>query len=538
MIPEAFSGTLDYHRTVEGSNASTSTRSPMTELSVEARELPDRIGGLFEATTLALAIVDPTGEVLAVNAAFRGLLGDPPNGFVGQDLATLLGVPEDFLEPVVGVATGARAQYRFETRVFGQGAERFWGALTLATLAGEEPSALVLLENVTDRRRIEEEQLGLRLALGKAASEWRATFDAIDIPIFILDEDSRITRLNRAARDLVGAPFRNILGHRLDDLGPGEPWSSAATLAARVQRDRRPGEEELRGSAEESSWALAASLSFPDLSTSRSLILTVSDHSGMVRLQESLRRSETMAAMGSLVAGVAHEVRNPLFGISAVVDALQRKVEERDGLGRHLGFLRRELDRLEALMRDLLEFGRPVRLDASPDDLDRVVDEAVRGSAALFERAGVEVERSSAVGGLGVRVDRPRAVQAVLNVLENAAHHSAPGHRVRVRTGCDEGWCEVVVHDAGRGFDPAELARVFEPFYSRRPGGTGLGLPIVARIVDLHGGEVEVGNHPDGGGLVALRFPAFDPVAGGPALDAEATHDFHSVTRHGPQEVP
>ena len=511
----------------------------MSELFVESTHpLPPQLGGLFEATTLALAVVDPTGQVLAVNSAFRGLLGDPPNGFVGQDLALLLGVPEDFLEPMVAVATGARAQYRFETRVFGRGAERFWGALTLATLAADEPTALVLLENVTDRRRIEEEQLGLRLALGKAASEWRATFDAIDIPIFILDEDSRITRLNRAARDLVDAPFRDILGHRVDDLGPGEPWSSAAALAARVQRDRRAEEMEIRGAGDESSWALAASLSFPDLSTSRSLILTVRDSTGMVRLQESLRRSETMAAMGSLVAGVAHEVRNPLFGISAVVDALERKVEERDGLGRHLGFLRRELDRLEALMGDLLEFGRPVRLDAALDDLDLVVDEAVHGSAALFERAGVEVERSSEAGGLRVRVDRPRAVQAVVNVLENAAHHSAPGHRVRVTTDRADGWCQVVVHDAGPGFDPAELDRVFEPFYSRRPGGTGLGLPIVARFLDLHGGEVEIGNHPDGGGLVALRFPALDPAADGSAIDGEATLDFYRITRRVSQEVP
>lgn len=511
----------------------------MEELIAPPSDSPStRFSGLFEATTLALAVVDPTCEVLAANSAFRRLIGAPPNGVRGEDLATLLGVPADFLEPVAAVTLGERAQCRLETRVFGRGAERFWGALTLATLAADEPAALVLLENVTDRRRIEEEQLGLRLALGKAASEWRATFDAIDIPIFILDDDSRITRLNRAARDLVDAPFRDILGHRLDDLGPGEPWVSAEALATRVQRDRRVAEEEIRGSGDEA-WALGASLSFPDLSTSRSLILTVSDRSGMVRLQESLRRSETMAAMGSLVAGVAHEVRNPLFGISAVVDALERRFEERDGLARHLGFLRRELDRLEALMGDLLEFGRPVRLEATPDDLDLVVDEAVRSSSALFDRTGVELECSSPADRLRVRVDRARAVQAIVNVLENAAQHSAPGHRVVVTTGRDERWCEVLVHDAGPGFDPAELGRVFEPFYSRRPGGTGLGLPIVARIVDLHGGEVEVGNHPDGGGLVALRFPLLDAAADRRPRGGDPTVGFHRASgRPSTEENP
>lgn len=491
----------------------------MEEFLARNRNPPDD-RGLFEATTLALAVVDATGAVLAANSAFRRLVGDPPDGLRGEDLAAVLGVPSEFLEPVAGVSLGERGQCHLETRVFGRGAERFWGAITLATLAADEPAALVLLENVTDRRRIEEEQLGLRLALGKAASEWRATFDAIDISIFILGEDSRIVRLNRAARELVDAPFRDILGHRLEDLGPGEPWSSAAALVTRVQRDRRAAQTEIRGEGDEA-WALGASLSFPDLSTSWSLILTVRDHSGLVRLQESLRRSETMAAMGSLVAGVAHEVRNPLFGISAVVESLERRLRESDGLARHLGFLRRELDRLESLMGDLLEFGRPVRLEASPDDLDVAVADAVRSSAALFERAGVGLELASTESGLRVRMDRGRAVQALVNVLENAAHHSAPGRQVVVTTGRNRGWCEVVVHDAGLGFDPAEIDRVFEPFYSRRPGGTGLGLPIVARIVDLHGGEVEVGNHPDGGGLVALRFPSLEAGAEEPYQAAE-----------------
>ncbi len=367
---------------------------------------------------------------------------------------------------------------------------------------------------------MDEEQRTLRDLLGAAASEWRATFDAIDMPIFILGTGGRAERLNRAARQLAGADFRDLLGRRLEQMGQGRLWQTAGRVAEEAQRAGAAAAE-VHDEATGRTWTLAASPGFPDLSQARPTILVIRDVTGLVELQESLRRSETMAAMGSLVAGVAHEVRNPLFGISATVDALERRVGERHELARHLGFLRHEVARLEKLMADLLDLSRPVRPEPRPAPLERVIEEALVACSARCAEKGVTVERGlsgDADRGRTLHLDTHRATQALVNVLENAIHHTPADGVITVATGTvqREGrcWREVVVRDSGPGFAPADLTRIFEPFFSRRAGGTGLGLPIVAQVVEKHGGRVEAGNAPQGGAEVRLRFPLPESGAG------------------------
>jgi signal transduction histidine kinase len=229
------------------------------------------------------------------------------------------------------------------------------------------------------------------------------------------------------------------------------------------------------------------------------------------RLQESLRRSETMAAMGSLVAGVSHEVRNPLFGISSTLDALEARLGPREETRRHLAILRGEVDRLSQLMRDLLNYGRPASAPRTHDEIASAIDEAIQLCSALTRATGVAIQRLAADGRAAIRMDRAAMVQVFRNVLENAIHHSPPGGAVTVETGvtCAEGrsWFHCAVRDAGPGFREGDLARVFEPFFTRRPGGTGLGLSIVQRIVDEHEGRVQAANGPAGGAVVTVSLP-------------------------------
>lgn len=229
------------------------------------------------------------------------------------------------------------------------------------------------------------------------------------------------------------------------------------------------------------------------------------------RLQASLRRSETMAAMGSLVAGVAHEVRNPLFGISSSLDAFEARFGGREEYQRYIHILRGELNRLTELTRELLEYGRPPSLELSPGRVDEVIEAAVQACAPLAQRLNVRVVDHVLGGFPPVLMDQRRLLQVFQNLLENAIHHSPMGGLVSVEVvevhENGKAWIDCVIKDAGPGFQAEDLPRIFEPFFTRRRGGTGLGLSIVQRIVEEHHGTIAAGNRPEGGAAVTVRLP-------------------------------
>lgn len=225
-----------------------------------------------------------------------------------------------------------------------------------------------------------------------------------------------------------------------------------------------------------------------------------------------MRRGEHLAAMGSLVAAVAHDARNALFGISATVEALATRLGENHRAGEHLSALRGQVDRLNHLMADLLECGRPIAREVAPDSLEAVVEEASRGCAAQAGARRVAIDIPTSGGLPTVAMDRERLVRAFENLIHNAIQHSPADGRVKVEWGaCAGDAVRVAVRDGGAGIHPRDLPHVFEPFFSRRVGGTGLGLSIVEQIVDGHGGKVAARNHPEGGAEVVVTLPAAGP---------------------------
>jgi PAS domain S-box-containing protein len=229
------------------------------------------------------------------------------------------------------------------------------------------------------------------------------------------------------------------------------------------------------------------------------------------RLQTALRRSEVMAAMGTLVAGVAHEVRNPLFGMSATLDAMQARFAERPELERYLGVLRGEIDRLGGLMRDLLAYGKPYAVTLTCGPLSEVLEAALKHCADAAAAAEVALVYAPAPDPAALAMDATRLCQVFENLLQNAIQLSPRGASVELSVRAEArdgaGWLVCVVADRGPGFGAEDLERVFDPFVSRRPGGTGLGLSIVQRIVEEHGGTVSAANRPGGGAELTVRLP-------------------------------
>ncbi len=236
--------------------------------------------------------------------------------------------------------------------------------------------------------------------------------------------------------------------------------------------------------------------------------------------EEQLRRARLMEAMGSLVAGVAHEVRNPLFSISAVVDALEPQLGERTAFMEYATLLRSQVHRLSQLMRDLLDYGKPSMLRPSPTSLAEVWRRASRACAALARERKVTVKERLAADVPSLDIDGTQLERAFENLLTNAIQHAPAGSAVLVLAGLDlsgpEPLVRCTVEDDGPGLGPESLERIFQPFFTRRKGGTGLGLPIVQRVLDAHGGRVMAENRAEGGARFTVLLPVRRAPEGGP----------------------
>jgi PAS domain S-box-containing protein len=340
----------------------------------------------------------------------------------------------------------------------------------------------------------------------RKGQEWSITFDAIELPIFIVHPDGSIARVNRAARDLAGGTFTDLLGRNIA-LTDREPWRTLADTVSAVRDSRTPCTAQIADGQRH--WDVSASWTRSVEGDDERIIVVMRDVTDLVQLQESVRRGEQLAALGELVAGVAHEVRNPIFGMGLTVDALQTMLPDTPEFNELAGVLRTWLRRLNHLMENLLAYGKSWSLELQEGRLDEVMRASADAWKQLAEQR--EVQLDITIGeNLVLLMDANRLTQAFENLVTNALQHSMPRQKIEiVAHAAEEGWVQCTVRDEGPGFNVVDLPRVFQPFFTRRRGGTGLGLSIVQRIVDEHGGTITAGNADQGGAIVTMRFPAY-----------------------------
>ena len=228
-------------------------------------------------------------------------------------------------------------------------------------------------------------------------------------------------------------------------------------------------------------------------------------------MEDQLRASHEMNLLGRLASGVAHEVRNPLNGILAISEALFKSIGDNEEYLPYLEHIRSQVHRLSALMKGLLDLGKPL----SPDEFfDQPIKDIIGSVMDSFRHSSRHKQREIEVVCTQsctqrVRVDSVKIQQVFFNLLENACDHSPETSKISVEiTGPDEGYSVIKVSDQGVGISPELLSRVFEPFFTTRKGGTGLGLSIVKHIVEMHGGGISLSNNAAGPGATAeVRLP-------------------------------
>lgn len=362
------------------------------------------------------------------------------------------------------------------------------------------PCRLVVARDVTEARRA-------RAEMKVAAEEWRQTIDAIDRAILVVDGKDEIRRLNRSALELGGwQSYLDAIGRRIEDLMDLPVFRTVSVLSKAARTSGSPATTEVRDASR--IWVVRASpMERPDRDSW--IVLVLSDMTHEVGL---LERGRGLAGVGALVQGIAHDVRNPIHFMGLAAESLDERFGKTEEIAPYVRVFQAHLAQLTSLMRDLLDYGRTRHADFSQFyEISDITEEAVTRCRAVAHQAGITISFRPESRLAPVAVAREEIVRAIQNLLENAVQHSPKGSdvEVSVREIEDEpgGAVECSVRDRGRGIAPEDSPRVFEPFFTSRPGGTGLGLALTARIVSEHGGRVMVTNHAEGGAIFTIRLP-------------------------------
>jgi two-component system NtrC family sensor kinase len=362
----------------------------------------------------------------------------------------------------------------------------------------------------------------------------RNTLDALPDPLFVKDRQHRWVAVNSAFSRLLGLPAKELLGKSDGDFVPADQVALFWKQDDEVFRTGRPLEtEQTYEDVTGSRFLITKKAPFTGADGEPFLVVSMRDVTDRRRLEMQLRLADRMASVGTLAAGVAHEINNPLAYVTSNLSYLSEELARDEVVQGLLPELRQAVSeslegaiRVRDIVQDLRTFARAADEEKMPVDVQRAVDNALhllRGEFSTRARLERWAEPVPTILGSESRLE-----QLVVNLLKNALQsfpeRPAEQNLVRVSTRSWDGWVLIEVEDNGRGMEPKLQERIFDPFFTTRveKGRTGLGLSISLALVQLMGGRIEVHSMPGKGSLFRVVLPAFADTDTGGALENKA----------------
>jgi two-component system sensor histidine kinase HydH len=330
-----------------------------------------------------------------------------------------------------------------------------------------------------------------------------------NLPVGLIATDPKgaIAFFNAAAEKITGISSRNAIGKDPAHVLPGR-WP-----AIREQLDQGTTIIEQETLCDFSrTKAVPVSISAARIVTETGRLVgnwvILRDLREVKKLQEEIRRKEKLAALGGLAAGVAHEIRNPLSSIKGIATYFGDKYGQERAEREMAEVMIREVDRLNRVISELLEFARPAELNPTVTDVDQLLAHAIQLVQQDANLKHIDISTSKG-SGVHVKVDPDRFLQCMLNLFLNAIEAMPEGGLLRIGIFVHEDErVDIEITDTGRGIDAESLHRIFDPYFTTKTTGTGLGLAIVHKIIEAHHGRIRVRSTPGKGTTFTISVPA------------------------------
>jgi len=320
--------------------------------------------------------------------------------------------------------------------------------------------------------------------------------------VVTVEHSGQVSSFNPEARRILGAEDEATIGARL---------RATPALSELVRRDA-PGAVEVEMQAGAGARVVSARSSTlrDENGAAMGRLIVLDDVTERRDLERRFAARETLAALGEMSAGVAHEIRNPLNGIGLLLGLLHRDLDSDPQRRMLVERAQREIDGLNVVVTEFLQFARPVELELAPIALEELVESVLILAAGELEKRRLVVRRQ-VPPGVTLRADAEQLKRALLNLVLNAAQASPEGTEITILGLRWDGRIRLSVRDRGGGVDPAVRDRLFTPFVTGRASGTGLGLALVQKIAQLHGGECRLDDSGPGGSIFTLELPLVAP---------------------------
>lgn len=373
-----------------------------------------------------------------------------------------------------------------------------------------------LRENIAALTRAKEHAESASRELFESKRKLEAIFSGISDGIMILDRDYRIVGANPVIQNFMGRPLNEITGQHCYQMCNGTPHHCSFCQAQITFAEGRHVTSYCTKMVNDHGGERILEIHdfplFNEQGEVEQIIEYVKDVTEALKMQARLESSRRLAEMGELAAKVAHEVRNPLNAIKGATHYLRST--ENGEAAEYLGLIEEQVDRVNQVATELLDLSRPLSPAFHPGSLAGVVESSLRAMQAEISACAVEIETAIEPHLPMIPIDEHQMQQVLVNLIQNSLDAMPQGGRIYIsvsrangRLKTDEPSLMLAVRDEGCGMDPRQCENIFNPFFTTKVKGTGLGLTIVKKIIDHHQGRIQVNSRPGMGTETILTLP-------------------------------
>jgi len=490
-----------------------STRDALQSQVVESEQTRSLLASLVRSAEDAVIGIRPDGHIVSWNPAAERMFGRIERDMAGRPIAAFLEDVGADVAAVLARVQSERTTEQIEIDHDGPHGRRARLLLTISPIRDIDQAVVgtsILGHDITARTQMEE-------ALRRSEGTSRAFFESVSEGIVVVAPGGHIVRVNATAEEMFGYARDELIGQPIELLVPQRHRRSHVAhreAYMRAPRARSMGRGlDLAGVKKNGfEFPVEVSLSYVMTEEGTRAIAFVTDISERLAYQRAARQSDKLAALGTLSAGVAHEINNPIGIIISRVEVMMLEAADNTlapEMRKDLEVILRQARRVATITQGLLSFARQSTGSRGPVALNRVVEDIVQLAQKDMSRSRVTVSTALGEGLPAISADANAIGQVLLNLLTNARNAMPDGGSITIETVLfDDGRSiRVAVRDTGCGIPPEVQPRIFDPFFTTRSDGTGLGLAISHGIMADHRGAIEVSSEPGKGTVFTLTFP-------------------------------